>query len=132
MKKLLVLLVGITTAFSLGAQNVSTRTNEFQVDLSDPKKVVSSVIPVIKWVTPTAESNYAGEAKFKIKFEVESSAALKNITISIKESVETASRGMLQIEPTTEAEKHISVIERNLTLMDGNNVIEIVAENIDG
>src|SRR5882762_5665386 len=101
MKKLLVLLVGITTAFSLSAQNVSTRTNEFQVDMSDPNKVANSVIPVIKWITPIAESNYAAEPKYKIKFEIESTAPLKNITISIKETVETASRGMLQIEPTT-------------------------------
>jgi hypothetical protein len=132
MKKLLVLLVGITTAISSGAQNVSTRTNEFQVDMSDPKRVANSIIPVIKWITPTAESNYAADPKFKIKFEIESTSALKNITIAIKESVETASRGMLQIEPTTEAEKHVSVIERNLTLMDGVNIIEVVAENIDG
>ncbi|HEV8514589.1 MAG TPA: caspase family protein [Cyclobacteriaceae bacterium] len=132
MKKLLVLLVGITTALSLSAQNVSTRSNEFQVDLTDPKKVANSVIPVIKWITPIAESNYAADPKFKIKFEIESTSALKNITIAIKESIETSSRGMLQIEPTTEAEKHVSIIEKNLTLMDGTNVIEVVAENIDG
>src|SRR5882672_9913626 len=132
MKKLLVLLVGMTTAFNLVAQNVSTRTNEFQVDLSDPKRVVNSVIPVINWITPTAESNYAGETKYKIKFEIESTSPLKNITITIKESAESGSRGMLSIEPTTEAEKHKSVIEKNLTLMDGNNIIEIVAENTDG
>jgi len=132
MKKLLVLLVGITTALSLQAQNVSTRTNEFQVDMSDPKKVVSSIIPVINWITPTAESNYAGDVKYKIKFEIESSTPLKSITIMIKETLEMGSRGMLSIEPTTESEKHRSVVEKNLTLMDGDNVIEIVAENTDG
>ena len=132
MKKLLVLLVGITTAANLHAQNVSTRTNEFQVDMSDPKKVTSSVIPVINWITPTAESNYAGDTKYKIKFEVESSTPLKSITIMIKETLEMGSRGMLSIEPSTESEKHRSVVEKNLTLMDGDNVIEIVAENTDG
>jgi hypothetical protein len=132
MKKLLVLLVGITTAGGLQAQNVSTRTNEFQIDLSDPKRVANSVIPVINWITPIAESNYAGEAKYKIKFEIESTSPLKNVTITIKENAESGSRGMLTIEPTTEAEKHKSVIEKNLTLMDGNNIVEIVAENADG
>ena len=132
MKKLLVLLVGITTAGGLQAQNVSTRTNEFQIDLSDPKRVANSVIPVINWITPTAESNYAGETKYKIKFEIESTSPLKNVTITIKENAESGSRGMLTIEPTTEAEKHKSVIEKNLTLMDGNNIVEIVAENADG
>jgi hypothetical protein len=122
----------VVIPFITRSQNVSTRTNEFQVDFSDPKKLVSSVIPVINWITPTAESNYAGEAKYKIKFEIESSTPLKNISIIIKENPTSSSRGMLNIEPSTEAEKHKSVVEKNLTLMDGNNVVEIVAENMDG
>jgi Caspase domain len=108
MKKLLVLLVGITTAVSLRAQNVSTRTNEFQVDLSDPKKVVSSVIPVINWITPTAESNYAGETKYKIKFEIESTAPLKNITITIvaenADGVKTVSQRTIRVGTTAMAD----------------------------
>lgn len=122
----------VVIPFITRSQNVSTRTNEFQVDFSDPKKLVTSVIPVINWITPTAESNYAGEAKYKIKFEIESSTPLKNISIIIKENPTSSSRGMLNIEPSTEAEKHKSVVEKNLTLMDGNNVVEIVAENMDG
>ncbi|MBI1768722.1 MAG: caspase family protein [Bacteroidetes bacterium] len=132
MKKLLVLLVGIAAGFNLSAQNVSTRTNEFEVDFSDPKKLVYSVIPVINWITPTAESNYAGEQKYKIKFEIESSAPIKNIQITIKEAPESASRGMINIQPTTEEEKHKNVVEKSVTLMDGNNIVEIVAENMDG
>lgn len=127
---LLMMVLMVFTAVK--AQNVSTRTNEFVVDLSDPKKLVNSVIPVINWITPIAESNYASETKYQIKFEVESSAPLKSITISLKESVELASRGVLTIEPKTEGEKHRNMVEKNLTLMDGNNVIEIVAENSDG
>lgn len=122
----------VVIPFVTRSQNVSTRTNEFQVDFSDPKKLVSSVIPVINWITPTAESNYAGEAKYKIKFEIESSTPLKNISIIIKENPTSSSRGMLNIQPTTDEEKHKSVVEKNLTLMDGNNVVEIVAENMDG
>ncbi len=126
----LVLSLGVITG--MNAQNVSSRTNEFEVDFSDPRRVVNSVIPVINWITPTAESNFAGEARYKIKFEIESSAPLKNVTITIKESAESASRGAMSIQPATEAEKHKSVIEKNLTLMDGNNLVEIVAENEDG
>ena len=132
MKKLLVLLIGLTSAINLSAQNVSTRTNEFEVDFSDPKKLANSVIPVINWITPTSETNFVGDQKYRIKFEIESSTPIKNIQIIIKESVETSSRGMLNVQPNTEAEKHKIVIEKNLTLMDGNNVLEIVAENEDG
>ena len=126
---LTLLMVGV---LHVHAQNVSTRTNEFEVDFSDPAKLVTTTIPVINWVTPVAESNYAGEAKYKIKFEIESSTPLKNISIIIKENAESVSRGMQSITPATEAEKFKSVIERNITLMDGQNVVEIVAENTDG
>ena len=119
------------TSHVLNAQNVSSRTNEFEVDFSDPNKLVSSVIPVISWITPVAESNYSNENKYKIKFEIESDKPIKNIQIIIKESEESASRGMLNVQPE-EGQRHNAVIEKNVTLMDGNNVIEVVAENEDG
>ena len=129
MKYLMVLFVGLTGA--LYAQNVSTRTNEFEVDYSDPKKVMNSSIPVIKWITPIPETNYAQVNKYSIKFEIESSNPLKTISINIKEGVETASRGTQTILPKEEEKLHVA-IERNLTLMEGDNLLEIVAENIDG
>lgn len=128
-KLALLILTGI--AFGLQAQNVSSRTNSFEVDFSDPNKLVNSTIPVISWITPVAESNYSGENKYKIKFEIESDKPIKNIQIIIKESEESASRGMMSVQPE-EGEQHNTVIEKNLTLMDGNNVVEIIAENVDG
>ncbi len=124
-----VLVLAITAM--VRAQNVSTRTNEFEVDFSDPKKLVASTVPAINWITPLAETNYAQENRYSIKFEIESSTALKSISISIKETVEAASRGTQTILPK-ETEKMHAVIERNLTLMDGENLLEIVAENTDG
>lgn len=132
MKKLFLFLLGTAFCLSINAQNVATRTNEFAVDFSDQKKLANSVIPIINWITPVAETNYAGEQKYKIKFEIESSTPLKNIQIIVKEAPESASRGMINIQPTTEEEKHKSVVEKNVTLMDGDNIIEIIAENSDG
>ena len=54
------------------AQNVTTRTNEFEVDFSDPKKQMYTTIPVINWVSPVPETNYAQEMNFKIEVEIES------------------------------------------------------------
>lgn len=82
------------------SQNVVTRTNEFDVDFSDPNKLISTTIPVINWITPTAESSFVGENKYKIKFEIESAVPLKNIVIQIKESAEAASRGSQTVQPT--------------------------------
>jgi hypothetical protein len=131
MKRPMILLICLITGIHVQAQTVNTRTNDFEVDFSDPAKLVTTTIPVINWITPTAETNYSGEAKYKIKFEIESSTPIKNISIIIKESPESASRGVQSITPA-EAEKFKSVIERSVTLMDGDNVVEIVAENVDG
>ncbi len=118
-------------SLSSWAQNVSTKTNEFEVDISDPKKVINSTIPVIKWVTPLPETNYVQESKYAIKFEITSAHPIKNIVISIKETLQASSRGIQTILPKEEEKMH-AVIERNLTLMDGENVIEVIAENADG
>jgi hypothetical protein len=112
-------------------QTVTTRTNEFEVDFSDPKKLVSSTIPVINWITPVPETSFAQENKFKIKVEIESVSPLKNIVISIKQTMESATRGSMSIQPEGN-EIYKSVIEKSLTLMDGENLVEIVAENLDG
>ncbi len=116
---------------SLGgvAQSVTTRTNEFEVDYTDPAKVINSTVPVINWITPVPETNYVQESRYAIKFE--SATPIKSVVISIKETLLAASRGTQTILPK-EDEKMRATIERNLTLMDGENLLEIVAENTDG
>ncbi|MEX2234987.1 MAG: caspase family protein [Cyclobacteriaceae bacterium] len=116
---------------TLLAQNISTRTNEFEVDFSDPKKLVYTTIPVINWISPVPETNYAQEMKFKIEIQIESDKPLKNITIYIKENELTASRGMTTVKPEPGQELKM-VVEKTLTLMEGENLLEVVAENLDG
>lgn len=130
MKNFPILALLLTSASAL-AQNVATRTNEFEVDFADPNKKVNSTIPVINWITPEAETTYQQENKYKIKFEVESATPLKNVTISIKETAQAASRGTQTIQPDATQNLH-PTIERSITLMEGENVLEIVAENVDG
>lgn len=125
----MLLLLLITSAAM--SQTVTTRSSEFEVDFSDPKKLVTTTVPVINWTLPIPETSYVQEPKFAIKVDIESAKDLKSITINIKQTIETASRGSLNIQPK-EAEKLHTMVEKNITLMDGDNVIEVVAENIDG
>jgi hypothetical protein len=130
-KKFVVLLAFVLSTFALIAQNVSTRTNEFEVDFSDPKKLMNSTVPVISWISPIQETNYAQEPKIKIRFDVASDKPMKSVTLMVKESEKTESRGMTSVKP--EAGKELIMnIDKTLTLMDGENLIEIIAENIDG
>jgi len=121
---------------SVAAQNVATRTNQFEVDFEDPKKLVNTTIPVINWITPEAETTYQQENKYKIKFEIESTTPIKNVIISIKEAgsrgTESAQSLATQtIHPDATQNLH-PTIEKSITLMEGENILEIVAENIDG
>ncbi|HQQ97207.1 MAG TPA: caspase family protein [Cyclobacteriaceae bacterium] len=131
MKALSVILV-ILSFMGGYAQNVGSRTTEFEVDLSDPGKTIKSALPDINWITPVAETNFVSDAKYRIKFEIVSTSPLKNISIIIKETFEASSRGMLNIAPASEAEKFRNIVEKNITLMDGNNIIEIIAETQEG
>ena len=115
----------------LRAQNVTTRTNDFEVDFSDSKKLVNTTIPVINWITPVPETNYSQEMKFKIQIEIQSDKPLKDITIYIKENETTSSRGMTTVAPQAGQELKM-VVEKTLTLMEGDNLLEVVAENVDG
>jgi len=113
----------------LRAQNVSTRTNEFEVDLTDVTK--HTTIPVINWQTPIAETSYSEGTKFKIKVEIESDRPIKNVTIILKENETTTSRGMTSVKPEAGQELKL-LVEKNITLMEGDNLLELIAENIDG
>ena len=95
----------LAVAAAIG-QNVSARTNEFEVDFSDPATLAYTTIPVINWVSPVAETNYAQEMKFKIEIEIQSDKPIKNVTIFIKESELTASRGMTTVKPEAGQEKY--------------------------
>lgn len=123
-------LFALTTVTAFG-QNVSARTNDFEVDFSDPARLVTSTIPVINWITPTAETTYAQENKYKIKFTVESGTPIKNITLSIKEGMNASARGTQNIQP--DISQNLSAeFEKSITLLPGENVLEIIAENEHG
>lgn len=119
---------GVTTF----AQTVSTRTSEFEVDLSDPNNLTYSVVPVINWITPVAESNFSQENKYNIKIEVQSDKPIKAITISIKQEEDAVSRGSLTIPATDLADRNQTMVEKSLNLLDGDNYLEVIAENEDG
>lgn len=125
---LVLMIAGIT---GLMAQNVTTRTNEFEVDFSDPKKLMHSTIPVISWISPIAETNYAQENKYKIQIDVSSERPIKSVTIFIKETEGSTSRGQTSVKPEAGQELKM-IVEKSLTLMEGENLLEVVVENMDG
>jgi len=125
---LLLLLLLCTSA---AAQNVTTRTNQFEVNLADPGKTINSTIPVVGWIAPEAETTFLHGAEYVVKFVVESPAAITAVTISIKATPDAEPKvsQTIKFDPT---ENLRPTIEQNVTLMDGRNVVEVIAENVDG
>ena len=130
-KTLLMLLLIRGVCCSVKAQNVTTRSSQFEVDFSDPNKLVTTTVPVINWLSPIPETNYVQDSKFKIKLEVVSSSPLKMVTINIKQTEETASRGSQVLQPSGAEALH-TMVEKTINLMDGDNYLEIIAENAEG
>lgn len=115
----------------LMAQSVSTGTNEFEVDLSDPTKLKHTTVPVIRWVTPIAAISYSPEVRFSIAVEVVCSNPVRSVTFTLRENEQGPVRGMTTVMPEAGQELKLT-IEKDLTLLDGENRIEVIAENADG
>jgi hypothetical protein len=132
MKKIIeVTFLMIVTSLASFAQNVSSRTNVFELNLSEGKTLMYSIVPVIDWVTPIPETNYSQENKFKIKIEVSSEKRLKSVTLLVREAADKDSPRMTSLKPEAGKEQKMTV-EKTITLTDGDNTIEVIAENEDG
>lgn len=117
--------------YGVSAQNLSTRSNKFSVNLSDEKNLKDTSIPVITWVEPVNEVVLHREGKLHLTVGIHSPIQIKMVEISIREKDQAASRGSLMVKPK-ENEQHDLTVDRDVTLPDGVNILEITVVNIDG
>ncbi len=127
-KHVSIFLTALAFSGSVAAQNVSSRTEKFEISTKNP---VVSTVPIVNWMTPIPEISYSAEARYKIKFVVETTTPIKGITVTIRESLLTAPRGSMTVKPD-EAQKLYTVVDKTINLMDGENIIEVVVENAEG
>jgi hypothetical protein len=121
----------LVAALECKAQNLSTRSHDFKVDLSDPKNLKETAVPLIQWITPVNETVLLRDPKLPITIEITSSTAIKEINLSVKEKNQTGMRGSQSIKPKPD-EQHKIVIKKEITILEGVNILEITVENIDG
>lgn len=129
MKKSLTIILCLI-AIIAHSQNVSSKSNETTLDFSDPKASFNSSIPKIKWITPESEISFLKEGRIQITATIESKHELKSISLQIIEKETRESRGTTQIK--LEENKLNGKLDRTISLLDGINEIEIIAENKDG
>lgn len=112
------------------AQNLSSKSNDLSFDFSDSKKNYASSLPLISWSSPENETTFQQEGKMAIEASVVSKHLLKSVTLIIRDKESNEVKGQLNV-PVTGDKLNVK-ISRNITLMDGINELEIIAENTDG
>lgn len=129
----LIILISLKLLVSLvcNGQNLSTKSHDFKVDLSDPKNLKETSVPLIQWIAPVNETVLLREPKLPLRIEITSSVAIKEINLSVKEKNQTGMRGNQSIKPKTE-EQHKIIISKEIAMLEGVNILEISVENIDG
>lgn len=132
-ERMLFIPVWLVALMPLLAQNLSTKSSEFSVDLSDPKRLPESGIPIINWLAPVNETVFLREEKLYVKFEVSASTPLKVVRLTVREKTDVPVTNLGATSITLkESEKNRFVYERSITMPEGVNIIQLEAETTEG
>jgi hypothetical protein len=114
-------------AGTLQAQVVSRHTNQISLDFT--KEIKETVLPVIQWKSPALEYTSSQENRIEFKAEVNSKRLLTKVTLAVYRSLDA--KPIASMDLPFESGNLVQV-ERTLYLQNGQNYVQIVAENVDG
>lgn len=120
MKKLLVFAGILLSATAFAQEKSSGRSNAIQLDLN-------GIVPTITWVTPDTYETSLTEKQFTVKVGVKSQGKLKSAELYINDDLVGQSRGF---KPAT-GTGFDKLIERDVTLSEGDNILKVVAISMD-
>lgn len=101
------------------AQVVSQKSNSITLDLS-------GITPSITWMTPQTYETSVTEKLYSVKVGVKSEGKLKSADLYLNDQLVGESRGF---KPAGTG--YDKVIERDITLKPGDNIIKVVATSMD-
>src|SRR5687767_15047027 len=113
-------------AYSALAQNFSETTNAIRVNFNQSSE--AGPLPAIAWITPRIERSNSIERTVTFQAEVESEVELKSIVMELTAGGKAPILKQIPLDQN-HFKKSISI---PVNLMDGENVIKLVAENIKG
>jgi len=123
---LIILLLYCIGNIEVCAQVVSDRTNKITISNTQ----INTVLPEITWIYPRLEYTNSQVNEIELKATVVSDLKLKDVSIAVKSKPDGQPIAKKAIEINENGLE--STIETSLFLNDGQNYIEIIAENIDG
>ncbi len=111
-------LVLLTAGVSFG-QVVSEKSNSISLDLT-------GITPTITWITPQSYETSLIENMYSVKVGIKSQGKLKSADLYVNEQLVGEARGF---KPASTG--YDKMIERDITLKPGDNVIKVVATSLD-
>lgn len=109
------------------AQSFAGKTNSIKLNLKNPPSSTKTDLPMITWITPKLEFVNSQNASIQIEAMVYSTVALKSLRLEVSDG--STVRGEKPIDYDA---SHSVQVKQTVRLMDGNNLLRIVAENVNG
>ena len=125
--KNIVIVVLVLIGLSSNAQIVVDKTNEIVLNFS--KEGLNTSLPTIEWIFPRLEYTNTQENRVEVKATVTSSTPMKNVVVSVKRGKTEEAIGARSADMD---DKFNVNVDLSMRVSDGENWIEIVAENEDG
>jgi hypothetical protein len=121
------ILIFLITLSVCRGQNFSGKTNDIVLNTKKPASTVKTDLPMITWISPRQEYTNSQNPTVEVEATVHTTVRLKSLRVAIGDGV--ATRGEKPLEIT---EGQTIKIKQTLRLMDGQNLVRIIAENTDG
>ncbi|RLD23318.1 MAG: hypothetical protein DRI71_05595 [Bacteroidetes bacterium] len=120
MKKILMFAALVISVAAFGQEKTSSRSNTIQLDLN-------GIVPSITWITPETYETSLTEKVYTVKVGVKSQGKLKSAEIYINDNLVGEARGFKPAAGTG----YDKIIERDVSLSEGDNIIKVVAISMD-
>lgn len=120
MKKVLLLTALLISFTAFGQEKTSSRSKAIQLDLS-------GIIPSITWISPESYETSLTEKEYSVNVGIKSQGKLKSAELYINDVLVGQSRGF---KPAT-GTGFDKIIERDITLSEGDNILKVVAISMD-
>ena len=108
------------------AQNFSERTNDIYVNFSSPVTAIT-VLPNITWISPRMEFTNSQKASVEIEAWVSSEVPLRSLKLVLSNGGNVGGEKKIELIGVREQR-----IKQSVNLFDGQNLIKVIAENING
>lgn len=120
MRKLFTIAAVLLTISAFGQEKSSSKSNAIQLDLN-------GIVPTITWMSPATYETSLTEKQFTVKLGVKSQGKLKSAELYVNDDLVGQARGF---KPAT-GTGFDKVIERDISLSEGDNILKVVAVSMD-